>query len=212
MRGSGVTRTGAGVGKASARRAAGQRAAGRLLWRWRRNPLRHRDDVVEAWILLVTWTVIVIGGAAVGAAVGRAVDREFAAQRADRRPVRAVLLVDVPRTTSTGNDVYRAMSEVRWTAPDGAVRTGRTLLAPGLEAGAAVTVWQDGSGALTTGPAGPGEARGGAVFFGASAALGLAALVHGAAAVPRRRLDRRRSERWATEWDLTGPRWDQKTG
>ncbi|MFQ6143070.1 hypothetical protein ACLMNJ_08320 [Streptomyces seoulensis] len=53
---------------------------------------------------------------------------------------------------------------------------------------------------------------GGAVFFGASAALGLAALVHGAAAVPRRRLDRRRAERWATEWDLTGPRWDQKTG
>ncbi|MGF1240733.1 Rv1733c family protein [Streptomyces sp. 2-6] len=186
--------------------------ARRLLWRWRRNPLRRRDDVVEAWIVLAMWTAIVIGGALVGTVVGRAVDRDFAAQRADRRPVRAVLLADVPRTTSTGNDVYRALAKVRWTAPDGAVRTGRTLLTPGPKAGATVTVWQDGTGALTTEPAGTGEARAGSVFFGASAAMALAALVHGAAALPRRRLDRHRSERWAAEWELVGPRWDQKTG
>ncbi|MPY40171.1 hypothetical protein FNH04_09685 [Streptomyces phyllanthi] len=36
-------------------------------WRWRSNPLRRRDDVIEAWIVVAVWTVMVLGGALVGA-------------------------------------------------------------------------------------------------------------------------------------------------
>ncbi|MGW7169616.1 hypothetical protein ACWGH3_30930 [Streptomyces sp. NPDC054884] len=35
-------------------------------WRWRRNPLRRQADIVEAWIVLAVWTVIVLGGTLVG--------------------------------------------------------------------------------------------------------------------------------------------------
>lgn len=34
----------------------------RSLWRWRRNPLRRREDVLEAWILLIVWLVVALAG------------------------------------------------------------------------------------------------------------------------------------------------------
>ncbi|MEU2879366.1 hypothetical protein ABZ651_24505, partial [Streptomyces sp. NPDC007070] len=37
------------------------RRAGVRWWRWRRNPLRRTSDVVEAWLLLVAWTLAVLG-------------------------------------------------------------------------------------------------------------------------------------------------------
>ncbi|MEW2267248.1 hypothetical protein ACGF5T_34870 [Streptomyces sp. NPDC047853] len=40
--------------------------ARKWLWRWRSNPLRRHDDVIEAWMVLVTWAVIVGGGAVAG--------------------------------------------------------------------------------------------------------------------------------------------------
>lgn len=36
------------------------------LWRWRRNPLRLRSDLVEAWIMLVTWVFALVGGLLAG--------------------------------------------------------------------------------------------------------------------------------------------------
>ncbi|MFK4145362.1 hypothetical protein [Streptomyces sp. NPDC004065] len=194
----------------SARKAT--RHARRRLWRWRHNPLRRREDVVEAWIVLVTWLVVVVGGAIAGTLTALAADREFAWQRADRQPVRAVLADDSPRSSSNDGNGYREPVKVRWTAPDGTTRTGRTLVATGLDAGASVTVWQNGRGALTTEPPGPTEARVEAALFGVSAALALAGLACGTSALARWRLDRRRYDQWGAEWDLIGPRWDQKTG
>lgn len=184
--------------------------ARKRLWRWRGNPLRRREDVVEAWIVLVTWVVAVVGGVVVGAVVAHATDQNFVRQRADRHPVRAVLLTDTP-PTAPGGGRHRSAAEVRWTAPDGTARTGRILVDGGLRSGAAVPVWQDGRGVLVPRPAGPTEARVEAALSGAAAALALAGLSHVTATAARWRLDRRRYDRWAAEWELIGPRWDRET-
>lgn len=177
------------------------------LWRWRSNPLRRHDDIVEAWIVLAVWMVFVVGGAVAGLVTAHAADDVFARQRAERQPVRAVLLNDVPLgAPASGGTSDRRTTTVRWTAADGSTRTGRTLVDTGLEAGSWVTVWQDGHGRLTAAPPGSTEAAIESGFLGAAAAAGLAGLVFGAGAVARWRLDRRRVDAWGTEWDRVGPR------
>ncbi|KQX67413.1 MULTISPECIES: hypothetical protein [unclassified Streptomyces] len=187
--------------------------ARKRLWRWQANPLRRRDDVVEAWIVLAVWIVFVVGGTVAGLVTAQAADEVFARQRAERQSVRAVLLTDVPSgAPSIGGTSDRRTTTVRWTASDGSTRTGRTLVDGGLEAGSTVTVWQDGHGRLTTAPPSTTEAAMESGFLGVAAAAGLAGLVFGAGAVARWRLDRRRVDEWGREWDLVGPRWGHKTG
>ncbi|MEU3347245.1 hypothetical protein ABZ723_20105 [Streptomyces sp. NPDC006700] len=181
----------------------------RRLWRWRRSPLRRHEDIVEAWAILVMWVVIVVGGVVAGTAAGRAAGQEFARQRADRQPVRAVLLTAAPGTASTGDVSYQTPVKVRWTGPDGATRTGQALVGTDLPAGAAVAVWQDGRGFLAAEPPGPAEATAQAALFGTAAALAFGGLTYGTTALVRRRLDRRRHDLWSAQWDVVGPRRDR---
>ncbi|MFI2641772.1 hypothetical protein [Streptomyces sp. NPDC018610] len=181
-------------------------------WRPRHNRLRRREDVVEAWIMLVMWALILVGGAIVWTVTARVAAQEFAWQRADRRTAEAVLLTDAPPSPSAAGDGSRTSAEVRWTSPDGTTRTARTLVPGGLSSGTTLTVWQDGRGALTAEPPTPVEGRAEAALFGAAAAFSLSGLVCGTAALARWRLDRRRCEQWGTEWDLVGPMWDRRTG
>lgn len=182
-------------------------------WRWRNNPLRRRDDIVEAWIVLAVWVVMVVGGAVAGLVTAHATAEVLARQRADRRPVRAVLLTDVPRPASgVRSPVDKARSQVRWTAPDGSTRTGHTLVDTGLNAGAGVVVWQDRRGTLTPAPPSSTEAAVEAGVLGTPAALALAGAVLAGGAVARWRLDQRRLEAWGREWDLVGPSRGHRTG
>ncbi|MFF4585361.1 hypothetical protein [Streptomyces sp. NPDC001388] len=190
----------------------GSKCARKRLWRWRSNPLRRHDDIVESWIVLAVWTVFTVGGTAAGLVTAHAADEVFAQQRAERQPVRAVLLTDVPLGTATlGGTSDRRMTKVRWTASDGSTRTGRTLVDAGLEAGSRVTVWQDARGRLTAEPPSSTEAAIESGFLGTAAAAGLAGLAFGSGAVARWRLDRRRIDQWGREWDQVGPRWGHKT-
>ncbi|WP_329331861.1 hypothetical protein OG866_03410 [Streptomyces sp. NBC_00663] len=191
----------------------GDRRTKRWLWRFRSNPLRRHDDVLEAWLVLAVLLLVAVGGTLAGVVTARAADDTFAGQRADRAPVRAVLLADAPRTTGAKGGVYggRTTTKVRWTTPDGSRRTGSTLVDAGQEAGAAVTVWTNRQGELTTRPPGPSDAAVEAGFLGAGAALALSGLVIGAGAVVRCRLDRRRVAGWGREWDLVGPEWGHRT-
>ncbi|MEW2048048.1 hypothetical protein [Streptomyces sp. NPDC005476] len=183
------------------------------LWRWRNNPLRRRDDIVEAWIVLMVWAVVAVGGTVAGLVTAHAADAVFAHQRADRQAVRAVLLTDVPRTAlAMGGSTDRRMTSVSWTTPEGSTRTGRTLVESGLKAGAHITVWQDGQGRLTAAPPSTTEATIESGFLGTAAAASLAGLVFGTGAVVRWRLERRRIDQWGREWDLVGPQWGHKTG
>ncbi|MET9087448.1 hypothetical protein ABZX77_37160 [Streptomyces sp. NPDC004237] len=181
--------------------------ASRRLWRWRNNPLRRHDDLVEAWIVLAVYAGVAVGGTVAGAVTAQAADQVFAQQRAERRAVRAVLVTDAPKGTAP--DV---MGSVRWTAPDGSARTGPTLVEAGLPAGSQVVVWQDGRGRLVAEPPDAAEAGLEAAVLGAGAAGATAGVVLGAGAVARWRLDRRRIARWGREWDLVEPKWGHRTG
>ncbi|MER6418225.1 hypothetical protein [Streptomyces sp. NPDC001137] len=181
----------------------------RWLWRWRPNPLRRRDDVLEAWLGLALWTLVTVGGTLAGVLTARAADDAFMQQRAERTPVRAVLLTDTPPAEATS---YRAFAQVRWTARDGSTRTGRTLVDGGLKAGSTTVLWTDTRGSLTTRPPSRTDAAVEAGLLGSASALAVTGIAFGAAGAARWRLDRRRIERWGREWDVIGPRWGHKTG
>ncbi|MGW7522051.1 Rv1733c family protein [Streptomyces sp. NPDC054783] len=185
----------------------------RPLWRWRSNPVRRHDDVLEAWLLLAMWMLIVVGGTVAGAMTACAADRSFAQQRAERTPVRAVLRTDVPYTavSEAGGDLVSA--KVRWTAADGSTHSGRTLVttSTGRRAGSTVGIWIDHHGRLSAQPPTPGKAAVEASLLGAAAALALSGLVFGLGSTGRLWLDRRRMEQWDAEWTLVGPRWGHMT-
>ncbi|QOV33744.1 hypothetical protein IM697_26530 [Streptomyces ferrugineus] len=185
--------------------------AKRRLWRWHSNPLRRRDDIVEAWIVLAVWAVILVGGAVVGLVTAQAAAEAFTRQRAERRPVPAVLLADVPASASASGGTL-ALARISWTTPDGTTHTDRTLVDTGQKAGAEVTVWLDGRGALVTEPPSTTETAIEAGVLGVAAAVGLAGAAVGAGALARWRLDRRRIDQWGREWDLVGPLWGHRTG
>ncbi|MEU4654602.1 hypothetical protein AB0G32_11725 [Streptomyces sp. NPDC023723] len=182
------------------------------LWRWRRNPMRRPVDVVEAWIVLVTWVVIAVGGTVTGLVTAEFADGVFDRQRAERQAVHAVVLTDVSKSTSAADGTHRATAGVRWTAPDGTTRTGRTLVPTGARSGSTVTLWQDPQGTLVPQPADPAEAAVEAALFGMGAALALSGGIGGASALARCRLERWRLGMWDKEWRVVGPRWSERTG
>ncbi|MFF2364765.1 hypothetical protein ACFVU0_18995 [Streptomyces sp. NPDC058122] len=187
--------------------------AKKRLWRWCDNPLRRRDDVIEAWIILAVWTVFTVGGAAAGLETAQATDDAFARQRAERQPVRAVVLHDVPPTASgPGAGSGRLMGAVRWTAADGSSRTGSAAVPAGSRAGEETGIWLDGRGRLSPAPPTPTKAAIESGVAGAAAATAVGGLAFGAGTVARRRLDRRRVDAWGREWVLVEPRWGHRTG
>jgi len=182
------------------------------LWRWQRNSLRRRDDVVEAWIVLAVWTVIALGGALAGLVAAHAADESFAQQRAGRQPVRAVLLEDTPAVlvTEAGTSHDQVRAEVRWTTTEGSTRTGKAMVTTGPKAGSKVQVWTDGKGELTTAPATATQAAVYAAYAGVAAAFGFGGVTYVAGRCVRGRLDRRRIDQWGREWDQVGPQWVRK--
>jgi hypothetical protein len=179
------------------------------LWRWRGNPLRRREDVLESWLVLAVWVLVAVGGTVIGVVTAQGADGAFARQRAARTPVRAVLLVDTPRATAHS---FRSPAAVRWTAPDGSVHTDETLVESGRPAGAEVEVWTDARGDLVTAPPSRTEASVESGLLGAASALALSGVAFGAGSVVRRGLDRRRLAQWDVEWGMVGPRWGHRTG
>lgn len=190
----------------------GGKQVGTRCWRWRSNPLRRRDDVVEAWIVLAVWAVVAVGGTVAGLVTATTAEETFARQRAERHPVRAVLLADVPtRASAVRSSGDKALAKIRWTAPDDSARTDLTLVDTGLRAGTGLTVWQDGHGTLATAPPSPSEATVEAGLLGTFAGLALTGAVYAMGALARWRLDRRRIDEWGREWDLVDPKWGHRT-
>ncbi|ANS70178.1 proline rich protein membrane protein [Streptomyces lincolnensis] len=122
-------------------------------WRWRRNPLRRRSDVTEAWIVLAVWAFTLLGGSVAGQIAAMPLERALDARRAEIRPMSAVVTQDAPGTPAsvrfggTGDTVWVG---VRWTTADGATQVGRTKAEPGTAEGDRVTVWTDRTGALAS--------------------------------------------------------------
>lgn len=181
-------------------------------WRWRSNPLRRTSDVVEAWIVLVTWLLAVVGSVLTGLVTADAVARGLDRQWTERRPVEAVLVGRVPSVTSARGDDGRVWAGVRWTTPDGAVHSGRTKVRPGMASGTRVTVWTDRQGRVTAKPLSPGEAGFRSAWTGTLVATGTAAAVFGGAQLARAGLERRRLRQWDEEWARVDTRRGGLTG
>ncbi|MFF5533841.1 DUF3592 domain-containing protein [Streptomyces cinerochromogenes] len=184
-------------------------------WRWRRNPLRRRSDVVEAWTVLVVAVLLFVVAPLVGVAAGlHAHDQAralAAAQRAERHQVRAVVIGDAPeRVSEVQSDrrtPYRA--QVRWTEPGKGVRTAWARVPAGTRAGEPVPVWFDSRGRNVAPPPDDAAVWQHAVTIGLCAAGGTATVVVLGHAVERRIALRHRLAEWEREWARTGPRWTQ---
>jgi hypothetical protein len=183
------------------------------LWRWRRNPLRRRADVVEAWVLLAAWLLTVVTGVLAGLVAARSVEHGLARERADWHPAVARVVAQAPgRSTSEGSGGERVWTEVRWSAPDGSARTGQARVAPGSKAGTPVTVWTDPRGHLVSRPTTPAEAAFRATLIGTLVGVTTAAVPFVGGLALRSRLERRRMAHWDAEWARLGPQWGRMTG
>ncbi|WP_317441908.1 hypothetical protein [Streptomyces collinus] len=183
------------------------------LWRWRRNPLRRRADVVEAWVVLAAWLLTVVAGVLAGLAAARSVEHGLARERAAWHPTVAHVVAKAPgRAAAESADAERVWAEVRWAGADGAAHSGQARVAPGSKAGTAVTVWTDERGHLVTRPTTASEATLRATLTGGLVGLSAGAVPFVGGLVLRGRLERRRMDRWDAEWARLGPQWGRTAG
>jgi hypothetical protein len=191
---------------------AGGRGTRVRLWRWRRNPLLRRSDRVERWAIVAVGLLLAVGAPAVGTMTGIGFEAAALRQSQEWRRVPAVLIQDAPPSTGVyvGSADDRVRATVRWTAPDGAARTGKALVEPGSRAGTGTTVWLALDGTLKQPPASPSEARAQGVVLGALAATGTGVLALGGLWTIRFELDARRDRDWEREWGEIDPRWGSR--
>ena len=173
-----------------------------------RNPLRRRCDRVEAAILAGLVAAFILGGSLAALAAGRwaydsALRTEHAGEAA-RRQVAAVLL-----TTSSAPQAWSATARARWTAPDGAARTGWVPAPAGAPAGTSVRVWVDAAGRPAEPPLRHSQVEGQAVMAAVAAIFAVALLLGGAGWCARNVADRRRLAAWDAQWRAAGPKWSR---
>jgi hypothetical protein len=192
----------------------GTRARGRL-WRWRRNPLRRRCDLLEAWLGLVALLLIVVLAPGVAALTATGVAHETLRQGEELHRATAVLTAPAPETVAPnpgegfplGAGEDRVLASARWTAPDGTTSTGTAPAEPGSDAGTRVLVWLDDEGERQQAPPSPSEAWAGGVMTGAATGALTGLVVLGVQMTLRCQLDAWRERRWAREWAEVGPEW-----
>jgi hypothetical protein len=185
-------------------------------WRWRRNPLRRRSDVVEAWTVLTVALLLLLVAPLAGAVVGRWAHDDARAvaaeQRAERHRFRAEVLgkaPDSPPTVQGGRErSYRVT--VRWTQAGGAVKTAEARVPAGTHQGAKVDVWFDSRGRSVDPPP-----DGTAIWqhtltmgaCGAGAAIAVILIGH---SLVRGAVNRHRLAEWERDWALTEPQWSHR--
>jgi hypothetical protein len=178
--------------------------AGRVwLWRWRRNPLRRRSDVAEAWVRLTAAALLLLLVPTVGVVAAVLGERAALDRAQGLHRTAAHLVEDAPTRLSrfsgtAADDQVRA--PVWWTTPDGSVETGVAPVAAGGRAGSATTVWLDLAGRPRPDPPTPSQARSQGAAIGVSAGAGACVLVVGGWWAARVCLDGRRGRRWDQAW------------
>jgi hypothetical protein len=196
------------------RRHLGTRLArGARLLGFDRNPLRRRTDRIEAVIRLAILVMFLTAVPAATLAAGREADhlalRQAHAQQAADHKVTAVLLQAAPTTgvPDPYTSVQLTLVLARWQPPGQPSRTGQVLAPAGARAGSTVTVWIDGSGAVTGPPPDHRMIAGDVCIAALVTCLVTSLLVLGSSTLARHALDRRRLRAWDAEWRVTGPRW-----
>jgi hypothetical protein len=175
------------------------------------NPLRRYVDRLESAVIasLVISFLIAAPLLAIFAAreVGIAGAREERAQQA-WRPVTAVL----EQSGSAGlvgldGEWDTSWVTAKWTAPDGAHRSGLVAVALNARAGQRLQLWVTPAGQLTHPPLTTPQVRERQVMAGIAAAAVLAVVLSIAATAARVLANRRRMAAWGKAWEAVGPRW-----
>ncbi|MER7055144.1 MULTISPECIES: hypothetical protein [unclassified Streptomyces] len=185
-------------------------------WRLRRNPLRRRSDVVEAWAVLAVVVLLSAGAPLLGAVAarwGHGEARAVAAQqRAERHRVSAAVTGETPHTLPSveagGRHSYR--TTVRWSTPGGTERSTSARVPAGTRHGDTVDVWLDSRGRSVPPPADGAAVRQHSVAVGACTTIGAALTVLLAHRAVRTVLLRRRMAGWDRDWALTEPQWTHR--
>lgn len=130
------------------------------LWRWRRNPLKRRADMVESWVVLGVWALTVLAGVLAGWATAGSVEDGLARERVEWRPLMGRLTDRAPGKPAASGSASgdRVWAKAGWTGPDGSAHTGQVRVGPGSAAGTPVTVWTDTRGRMVTEPVGAAQA------------------------------------------------------
>jgi plastocyanin len=196
----------------------------KLGWRWRRNPLRRRSDVVEGWLGVLTallfCTAPVIGWWA-GQSVDRTLQRVVRTQRAERTLVSATAQspksaeATSPSSASAGSssssDPLGSDSQhgdtLRWTAPDHSVHTATVSSDLEVWQQHRIMVWTDHKGALVPAPLDSVTATTHSVLAGLAAASAAGGLLLISRQVLLWRLMLRRMASWEREWARVGQDW-----
>jgi hypothetical protein len=195
--------------------AAGSRRAWCARWLGLdHNPLRRPADRIEAALRVAVLLLIFIAVPVATVMAGRAADhiflRDAQAQQASRHHVSAVLTQPAPASGSAIDPyvtVQNTWAPARWTAPDGAPRSGQVFVPAGMRTGSSVPVWISASGAITDPPAGHGDVIAEVGAFVVVTGVVLIVVLLSGQALARCVLDRRRLRAWDAEWRATGPLW-----
>ncbi|MFI0786278.1 hypothetical protein ACH4Q6_11845 [Streptomyces lydicus] len=176
---------------------------------WRHNPLERGTDLAQAWMLLATAVLLAVLPPAAGITAARAVNAASQPSSHGWQRVSATLKADTPArfgVDSTGGAAGRVIATVRWTAPDGTVRTGETAVAPGLRAGDRTTAWLDRNGSLLRNPVTAEDALAQSIAVGVVTASSTGLLLLGLNKAGVLLLNRRRYTQWEKDWAETDSR------
>jgi len=185
-------------------------------WRWRRNPLRRRSDVIEAWTALMVAVLLFAGAPLAGALAGWWAHDEArgvaAAERADHHRVRAEVVGKTPDMLPTveGGRQHSYRVEVRWTDPVSGPHTTTARVPAGTRHGDTVDVWFDQRGRTVGPPPGDTAIWQHTMTIGMTAAGGAVGLVLLANAVVRHVSTGHRLGEWEREWARTEPEWTRR--
>ncbi|CAG7619357.1 Rv1733c family protein [Actinacidiphila bryophytorum] len=195
-------------------------------WRWRRNPLRRRSDIVEAWLGVVTALVLCtvpLIGLWAGQSVDRALQRVARTQRTERTLVPATVVespasagaAEAPGASkaaaalaAAGTDADPRRSDtLHWIAPDRSAHTAKVPMGLEVWHGDQLLLWTDKSGVLVPPPLDRATASTHAVLAGVATGSAAAGVVLMSRQLLVWRLMRRRMDSWEREWARVGQDW-----
>ncbi|MBV9795635.1 MAG: hypothetical protein JO016_17040 [Actinobacteria bacterium] len=182
-----------------------------------RNLLRRPADRAEAYLRLLMAALVLIAVPLISIASGLVANHVLAhqaqVQRRSDHLVSAVLTQQAPVSTvdpfGPDPDVW---VQARWTAPDGAARSGQILASSGTQSGQTIPLWVNQQGLTVDSPAGPDNVLAGDILISVSAGLLLVILLMALQGAAKRALDRQRLAAWDAEWRATGPLWTDHRG
>lgn len=196
----------------------------RSWWRWRRNSLRRRSDLVEAWLGAVTALMLCtvpLAGWWAGQSVDRALHRVARAQRAERTLVPATVVQSpaaagtaaAPGAAKAAAAAIRADTDPRhgdmmhWIAPDHSSHTAKVPVGLEVWHGNQLLLWTDRTGVLVPPPLDDATASTHAVLAGVAAGSAAGGAVLMSRQLLMWRLMRRRMDSWEREWARVGQDW-----